>query len=295
VATLLDEIEDHPLCGDGAMGTLLVERGIAAHQCFEELCLSRPELISQIHSEYLGAGARIIETNSFGANAVRLARHGFSDRVSEINWQAAQLARQAAKEAFVAGSVGPLGVTSVEADRRGIDRESCFRAQMGALLEGGVDLIFLETFQDLDELLLALRVKQSLHHCPAICSLAPNEQGLLPDGTSLGDAFAKLVRHDADILGINCINGPQAALELVEHTGQVGLPLAVYPNAGDPRYCQGRYVYDISPEFFARIGAAIATRGARIIGGCCGTTPFHIAALSKVLAAGTITGLQQSP
>jgi methionine synthase I (cobalamin-dependent) len=290
--TLLEEIEDHPLCGDGAMGTLLMERGVATQECFEALCLSRPELISQIHAEYLAAGARIIETNSFGANAVRLCRHGLSSRVNEINWQAAQLARQAvqlarqtAKRAFVAGSVGPLGISCSEADSQGIDREDCFRTQIGALLEGGVDLIFLETFQDLDELLLALHVKQSLHHCPAICSLAVNEDGLLPGGMSLNDAFAKLAHHDAEILGINCVNGPEAALRLVEKFALSELPLAVYPNAGVPRYHAGRCIYEVSPEAFARLGVSMAARGARIIGGCCGTTPAHIAALRKALAA----------
>lgn len=266
------------------MGTLLMERGVGAHECFEALCLSRPELIREIHAEYVAAGARIIETNSFGANAIRLGRHGLSNHVNEINWQAAQLARQMAKGAFVAGSVGPLGISSAEAARQGIDREDCFRMQIGALLEGGVDLIFLETFQDLNELVLALHVKQSLHHCPAVCSLAPNHEGLLPDGMSLDVAFAKLAHHDAEILGVNCVNGPEVALRLVEHFASPGQPLAVFPNAGVPRNENGRHVYDLSPGSFAKMGASLADRGARIIGGCCGTTPAHIAALSKALA-----------
>ncbi len=282
---LLEEIQDHPLCGDGAMGTLLMERGVPAHQCFEELCLSSPELIREIYEDYLAAGARIIETNTFGANAVRLARHGLADRVNEINWHAAQLAKATAKGAFIAGSIGPLGVSVADAAAWGIDRENCFRTQMGALLDGGVDLIFLETFQDLDELLLALRVKHSLHHCPAICSLAPNEQGRLADGICLGDAFAKLLQGDAEILGFNCVN-PEEALRFVEQFAQPDTPLAAFPNAGRPRYHEGRYLYEVSPEYFAEIGALMAARGARIIGGCCGTTPSHIAALAKALAEG---------
>jgi methionine synthase / methylenetetrahydrofolate reductase(NADPH) len=283
---LLEEIQDHPLCGDGAMGTLLMEHGVPAHRCFEELCLSRPELICKIHVDYFAAGARLIETNTFGANAVRLARHGLADRVNEINWHAAQLARQAAKGAFIAGSIGPLGVSAADATDRGIDREKCFRTQMGALLDGGVDLIFLETFQDLDELLLALRVKHSLHHCPAICSLAPSEQGQLPNGMSLSEAFAKLLQNDAEILGINCVNGPHETLGLAERFAPPELPFAAFPNAGRPRYHEGRYFYDVSPEYFAERGALMAARGARIIGGCCGTTPSHIAALAKALAEG---------
>jgi methionine synthase I (cobalamin-dependent) len=281
--TLLEEIEDHPLCGDGAMGTLLMERGVEAHECFEALCLSRPELIREIHAEYVAAGARIIETNSFGANAIRLGRHGLSNHVNEINWQAAQLARQVAKGAFVAGSVGPLGISTSEAAGQDIDREDCFRTQIGALLEGGVDLIFLETFQDLEELLVALRVKQSLHHCPAICSLAVNQDGFLPGGMSLDVAFAKLAHQDAEILGINCVNGPAVAITLVEKFIPAELPLAVFPNAGVPRFRDGRHIYDLSPESFAQMGASLAERGARIIGGCCGTTPAHIAALRKTL------------
>jgi methionine synthase I (cobalamin-dependent) len=281
---LLEEIEDHAICGDGAMGTLLMERGVAARQCFEELCLSRPEVIREVHGEYVAAGARIIETNTFGANAVRLARYGLERRVNEINWQAAQLARQAARGAFVAGSVGPLGLPSANALERGIDREECFRAQMGALLDGGVDLIFLETFQDLDELLLALHVKHSLHHCPAVCSLTPDPNGLLPGGIQLEDAFEKLSQSDADILGINCVNGPQEALRLVEQLARPDdAPLAVFPNAGLPRYEEGRYQYEVSPEYFAEMGALMAARGVRIIGGCCGTNPSHIAALAAKL------------
>jgi methionine synthase / methylenetetrahydrofolate reductase (NADH) len=240
-------------------------------------------LIREIHEAYLAAGARVIETNTFGANAVRLGRHRLANRVNEINWHAAQLARQAAKGAFVAGSIGPLGVSSAHAANRGIDREECFRTQMGALLDGGVDLIFLETFQDLEELLLALRVKHSLHHCPAICSLTPNEKGQLPDGMSLCDAFEKLQQNDAEILGINCVNGPQEALQFIEQVGRLEPPLAAFPNAGRPRFYEGRYLYEASPEDFAEMGALMVARGVRIIGGCCGTTPSHIAALAKTL------------
>jgi methionine synthase / methylenetetrahydrofolate reductase(NADPH) len=149
-------------------------------------------------------------------------------------------------------------------------------------------LIILETFQNLDELLLALHVKQSLHHCPAICSLAPNEKGQLSGGISLDDAFAKLLQCDAEILGINCVNGPQEALQLVEQFANPDAPLAVFPNAGLPRYCEGRYHYELSPESFAETGALMAARGVRIIGGCCGTNPSHIAALAaRLLGAKT--------
>jgi methionine synthase I (cobalamin-dependent) len=280
--SLLEAIETHPLCGDGTIETLLKQRGAPTNECVEALCISRPDLVREIHAEYVKAGADIIRTNTFAANAVQLGRHGLSNRVNEINWQATQLARQAAKGAFVAGSVGPLGISSAEAEHQGVDREECFRTQIGALLEGGVDLIFLETFQDVDELLGALHVKQSLHHCPAICSLATGEDGLLPGKVSLEVVFEKLVRHDAELFGLNC--GAEVALRLVERLVPSELALAVYPNLCLPGYFHDRSGDDLSAEAFARLGVALAERGVRIIGGCCGSTPAHIAALSKALA-----------
>ena len=279
---LLEQIANRPICGDGAMETLLIERGVAPQECFEGLCLTRPDLVQEIHRAYLSAGARMIKTNTFGANIVRLARHGLSGRVNEINWQAAQLARQSAKGAFVAGSVGPLGTSSEEAGALGINREDCFRTQIGALLDGGVNLIFLEGFEDLDELLLALRVKHSLHHCPAICSLAPNARGELAAGQDLPEAFAILEREDAEILGINCVAGPREALRLVEGLGRFAAPLAVFSDAGRPLHGEPRF---LSPQEFASMGISLAARGVRIIGGGRGTTPSHIAALAAALGA----------
>lgn len=289
----LDEIGSRILCGDGAMGTLLAERGVPMSQCFEELCISRPELIEQIHLDYLAAGARIIETNSFGANAVRLARHGLENRVNELNWQAAQTAKAAARAAattvakganiYVAGSVGPLGISEANARESHIDREAVFREQIGALLDGGVNLVIFETFTDPDELLLALYVKQSLHHCPAICCLASPESGRLPSGEMLGAAMRRLIDAGADLVGLNCITGPGLARRLMDAV-PIDAPLAVYPNAGRPMYHEGRYVYETSAQYFAESAKAIAAGGAGIIGGCCGTTPDHIRALAFMLA-----------
>ena len=284
--SLLEAIETHPLCGDGTIGTLLEERGAPGNECVEALCISRPDLVREIHADYVKAGADIIRTNTLAANAVQLGRHGLANRANEINWQAAQLARQAGKRAFVAGSVGPLGISSAEADHQGVDREECFQTQIGALLEGGVDLIFFERFQDVEELLVALHVKQSLHHCPAICSLAPGEDGLLPGKVSLEVAFETLVRHDAEICGLSCTTGTEVVLLLVERLVPSGLALAVYPNVCLPGYFHDGYGDDVSAEAFARLGVALAGRGVRIIGGCCGTTPAHIAALSRALAGG---------
>ncbi len=280
----LDELEHRILPGDGAMGTYLMELGRPIERCFEEICVSDPDLIRRVHSEYIAAGARVIETNSFGANAVRLAAHGFEQRVNEFNWTSAQLAKECAKGKgiYVAGSVGPLGIGAEQAAERGIDRKQVFTEQIGALLDGGVDLIFLETFLDLEELALALYVKQSLHHCPVICSMACTAGGRLPDGTPLAEGFAKLRELGADVAGVNCANGPQAMLRLFE-TLPSDEPLSAYPNAGYPQYHEGRFVYSTTPAYFARTAVELAQQGARLIGGCCGTRPEHIAAMAEAL------------
>lgn len=281
----LDELEHSILPGDGAIGTQLMAANVPIERCFEELCVSQPELIARVHADYIAAGARVVETNSFGANAVRLEKHGFEKRVNEINWSAAQLARQAVrgKSVYVAGSVGPMGITADQARERGIDRKAAFQEQMGALLDGKVDLIFLETFLDLDELILALEVKQALHHCPVVCSLACTEEGRLPSGVTLVEAFEKLRALGADVVGVNCVNGPQAMLRLYERIPAEGL-LSAYPNAGYPRYHDGRFLYATAPAYFAQAARDLAGQGARLIGGCCGIGPDGIAAMVEALA-----------
>ena len=298
MSDLLTALKEGVLCGDGAMGTLLAERGIPAGSCFEELCLSRPEAISGIHSEYLKAGARVITTNSFGANASKLSAFGLEPRASEINRKAAQLAREAVaasgqgKEAWVAGSVGPIGsrgASAGEAGAQGRDHESLFREQIGALLEGGCDLILLETFQDPQELSLALRIAKSLGDKPVITLIASPKSGRLPGGAWIGDLLETLGHEGADVVGLNCVNGPQAMLRLVEKIAP-SRPLAVYPNAGRPFYQEGRISYGTTPEYFADLGRRMASEGAVLVGGCCGTSPLHIKALSNALK-----GLKPAP
>lgn len=281
---LLDELQSNIIPGDGAMGTLLMEAGISIDRNFEELCVSQPDLVSGIHAQYVAAGARVIETNSLGANAVRLAKHGLEHRVNEINWSAAQLAKDAArgKNVYVAGSVGPLGITAEQAKAQGIDQHAVFREQIGALLDGGVNLIFFETFNDVDELLIALYEKRSLHHCPVVCSLACSEEGRLPSGVTLLEAFEKLRAQDADIVGVNCLNGPHAMLRLLEKVPAEGL-ISAYPNAGYPKYHDGRFLYYTSPDYFAQMTVGFAEQGAKLIGGCCGIGPQHIVAMVKAL------------
>lgn len=276
----LEELESRILPGDGAVGTLLLDAGVPLERCFEELCVSAPDAIRNIHNHYIAAGSRVIKTNSFGANAARLARFGFENRVNEINWSAAQLARQCArgKNVYAAGSVGPTGITASQAEEGGIDRRAVFQEQIGALLDGGVDLIFFETFTDVDELALALHVKQSLHHCPAICSLTCRADGRLTSGLPIIEALKQLRLLDAEVVGANCLNGPQTMVRLFQQIPVEGL-MCAFPNAGEPEAHDGRTVYPASPRDFAEAAREVATAGARLIGGCCGIGPAHIAAM----------------
>jgi homocysteine S-methyltransferase len=282
---LLDELETRVLCGDGAIGSLLLEAGIPLTRCFEELCVSEPDRIRAIHEEYIRAGARVIETNSFGANAVRLGEFGFQGRVAEINRAAAKRAREAAGngEVYVAGSVGPLGITGEEAAQRGIDRASCFREQIGSLVEGGVDLIYFETFTDFEEMAIALQAKKEVGDVPEICSFACAPDGQLSGDISLAGAFAKLQAMDVKMMGVNCMNDPRGMVQLLRQLPGEHL-LAVYPSAGNPRKQGGRLVYDAGPERFAAVAREMIAKGARLLGGCCGTTPAHIAALAGAIA-----------
>jgi homocysteine S-methyltransferase len=282
---LLDELQTKVLCGDGAIGTLLLDAGIPLERCFEELCVTEPDRIETIHRQYIAAGARVIETNTFGGNAVRLKRFGLESRVAEINRAAARLATKAAKgkDVFVAGSVGPLGITGEEASARGIDRAHCFREQITALLEGGVDLIFLETFMDFEEMAIAFAAKNEIGEDLAICSFACASEGRLSSGMLLVDAFAKLRESGAKMVGVNCMNGPRGTVQLLE-----GVPadyvLAAYPNAEYPKYHEGRFIYSTAPDYFAESAREMVAEGARLIGGCCGTNPSHIAAIAAAIA-----------
>jgi len=281
---LIDELDSHIVCGDGAMGTLLLDQGVPLERCLEELCVSEPERINAIHDQYITAGVRVIETNSFGANAVRLERFGLAEHVAEINRAAAQVAIEAAsaKNVYVAGSVGPLGITADEANARGIDRAQCFREQVDALRDGGVQILFFETFMDLEEMEIALRAA-NLSDCTAICSFACASEGRLSSGVLLVDAFARLDKLGATIVGVNCMNGPHTMVHLLQRI-PAGALLAAYPNAGYPKYTNGRFTYHTAPDYFAKAAQEMVAEGVRLIGGCCGTNPKHIAAISNAIA-----------
>jgi homocysteine S-methyltransferase len=280
---LLEELEARVLCGDGAIGTLLLAEGVPLERCFEELCVSEPDRIQTIHEQYIGAGARVIGTNTFGANAARLGRFGWEGRVAEINRAAVQVAKRAAsgRNVYVAGSIGPLGISADEAAARGIERKHCFREQIGALLEAGVELFFFETFMDFAEIEIAVRAKMELSDVPEICSFACAPEGRIAAGMSLADAFARLRGLGAKIVGVNCMNGPEGMLQLLRRIPEQQL-LTVYPTAGHPR--EGTYIYPIAPDCFARTAREMVAAGARLIGGCCGTTPNHIAAMAAAIA-----------
>ena len=296
-----------PLLVDGGMGTLLFSRGVPQRACLEELVSSQPEMVGAAHREYLEAGAELIETLSFGANRHRLAAWGLEGRVADLNRRAARIAREArevsGREALVGGSVGPLGSPArgmpamSEATMRAV-----FREQIEGLLEGGSDLIVLETFSDINQLVLAVDEARLASDVPVIASLTFGEELRLADGSSPIAAASALAAAGADAVGINCGAGPVACLDALEAMGrpEEGEPArSIMPNAGLPQRLDGRFVYAASPTYFGTVTSRMLAAGARILGGCCGTTPEHIAgmraALDALQAAGATADTDAAP
>ncbi len=285
--TFLEELHGGVMCGDGAMGTMLLEAGAPIESCLEEFCLTRPELVSDVHRQYEAVGARVLTTNSFGANFARLSRHGLESHVRDINLAAVRLAKVAARasEAHVAGSVGPTGITLEEIRDHGWDRRAIFREQVSVLLEAGADVIIFETFLDADEMADALAAKLELARgIPAICSFASAAEGHLSTGLPLQDAFARMRAQGAEVVGVNCLQGPQATVRVLQHIEvKPGDLLSAFPNAGYPRYVEGRFLYNPDPAYFARVARELVAQGARLVGGCCGTGPAQIAAMAEAI------------
>ncbi|NLC70684.1 MAG: bifunctional homocysteine S-methyltransferase/methylenetetrahydrofolate reductase [Desulfuromonadaceae bacterium] len=278
-------LTERVVVGDGAMGTLLYSRGIAPDTPCERLNLIDPDLIYLIHREYVEAGAQLIETNTFRANALCLSTLGLAGETRRINREGARLARKAAgEEAFVAGSVGPLPRAATEAGVLvSARREEIFREQMEALIEGGVDLILLETFASLEELEIAVGAGVSLN-VPLIAQMAFFEGGTTREGFTAESAARRLDRSGIAVLGANCGSGPHGMLGVVKSlSAATDLPLSIFPNSGFPQRLEGRSVYLASPEYFAARGRELAENGASLVGGCCGTTPEHIRALAAAV------------
>ncbi len=285
---LIERLGKSPVLCDGAMGTLLYSKGIFINRCYDELNLSQPELIRGVHHEYLQAGAEIIETNTFGANSFRLARHSLADRVRDLNLAGARVARDAAKsfDVWVAGSVGPLGVRIEPLGKTSFEEaRASFREQIRALVEGGVDLLMLETFGYVEELHQAVLASRDVNpKIPVVAHVTIDEDGNCLDGSDPEAFAARLTEWKVDVLGINCSVGPVAMLEAIERVrAATDLPLATQPNAGMPRSVEGRNIYLCSPEYMASYARKFVAAGVSLIGGCCGTTPDHIRAMKSAL------------
>jgi homocysteine S-methyltransferase len=274
---------------DGGVGTYLYEKGIFINTCYDELNLTNPDIVTEVHRDYMNAGADVIETNTFGANRFKLAAHGLEPKIHEINLKGAQLAKKVGGgKILVAGSVGPLGVQIEPLGKLSYDEaKDAFKEQIRGLLEGGVDLIVLETFSLLPELLQAIRAVRELNETiPLMAQVTINDDGHLVSGASLDTVVAEVQKHSVDVLGLNCSVGPKAMLEALEHLKSLtSLPLSVQPNAGLPQSIGGRNIYLASPEYMAEYAKRFIQTGAAIVGGCCGTNPEHIKAIRRAVQA----------
>jgi len=281
-------LSDRVLVCDGAMGTLLYAKGVFLNRCFDELNLTQPGLVTQVHEAYVHAGADVLETNTFGANRVKLGTFGLAEQAHAINVAGATLARHAAGESvFVAGAIGPLGVRIEPWGRTGVDEaETVFREQAAALAQGGVDLFILETFRDMNELTAAVRAVRQVSQLPIVAQMTTEDDGNTLDGTPPEVFVPALERAGADVIGVNCSVGPAAMLETVERISRLtSRRLSAQPNAGRPRDVDGRNLYLCSPEYMASYAKRFVATGVRLVGGCCGTTPDHIRQIAASVRA----------
>ncbi len=283
-----------PVLLDGAMGTMLFHRLPGFSGCFEMLNIERPEVIREIHELYIQAGAEIILTNTFGASKIKLSGYGIAKKCEEINEAGARIAREAAQghDVFVAGSIGPSGkLVRPMGDAHPEDLYDSFASQVRGLVRGGVDILVIETMTDLAEARLALLASRDLCQLPVICSMSFEENGRTVTGNPMVGSFATLAEYGASVVGANCSMGPDGLFKLfserIEVLKEIGMPLSVWANAGMPELENGEVVYRLTPEKYAEMSARFATLGISIVGGCCGTTPAHIAELKKRLSRGT--------
>lgn len=287
--SFLQKLNDSVIIGDGAMGTYIYQKGVPLGRCYEELNLTNPHLIKLIHKEYIDAGAEIIETNTFQANSIRLARYELQDKARDINLAGAKLAKQAASavaagtDIFVAGSVGPISATKKDDEIDPHEKKKAFTEQINALVDGGVDILILETFTDLDEILQVLQIAKKTK-LPVIAQMTFIQGFVTPLGISVEEAIGKLSKSGADVIGANCGVGPMQTVKLAEKIGQLtNAKLSFFSNAGLPEYIDGRYMYLSTPEYISNMAKQMVKAGANIVGGCCGTTPIDIKHIAQKL------------
>jgi homocysteine S-methyltransferase len=287
--TFRDLLSKKVLLCDGGLGTMFYNKGIYLNTCYDELNLTNPGIVKEVHGEYLRSGVDVVETNTFGANRFKLKKHGLEDKVKDINQAGARIAREeAGPSIFVAGSMGPLGVkikpwgqTSAE------EAEAAFAEQAQALREGGVDLYILETFSDINEIHQAIMaVRKVSPDLPVVAEMTIDEEGNSLYGTTPEIFTEMLESWGAHAVGVNCSVGPAAMLQCVERMSKVtALPLSAMPNAGIPREVEGRNIYLCSPDYMAEYAKRFILNGVKLLGGCCGTTPSHIKAMRAAIKA----------
>ena len=292
MSTLLEAVSKGPLVVDGAMGSQLFERGILHNACLEELCLSKPEVILKVHEDYVRAGAQVLETNTFGANAMRLEKYGLATKVKELNEAAVKVAREAAKAkaAFVVGAIGPSGYFLGEALPDDVAKvRAAIDEQARVLVGSGVDGLLVETFRQTNELRIAIEsaVAAAGGTIPVIASASVDERSRMADGTSSAE-IARLMREwGASVIGVNCSDGPMNVLEAITPMLELGMPVWAVPNAGLPRRVDERLVYVSTSEYFGVYARRMFKLGVKLVGGCCGTTPDHV---RRIAAAARMAG-----
>src|SRR5262245_9135986 len=287
-----EALKERVLVCDGAMGTMLYSRGVFINKSFDAMNLTQPDLVEDVHREYVRAGADVLETNTFGANRIKLGSFGLADKLKDINMAGVRLARRAAGDrAYVAGSIGPLGIRIEPWGKTGVDEaRDYFREQAQALIEGGVDLFILETVRDLNEIGAAIDAVRAVSDLPIVAQMTTEEDGNTQDGTPPEQFAPELEKRGATIIGVNCAVGPAPMLETIERMETVThLNLSAQPNAGKPRDVEGRNIYLCSPEYMASYARRFILHHVRLVGGCCGTTPEHIKQIKAAIRAGTPT------
>ena len=295
MATFLEALAAGPLVVDGAMGSQLFERGVLYNACLEELNLTRPELIRKVHEDYVRAGANVIETNTFGANAMRLDKHGLSPKVAALNESGVRIAREAAgAKGFVVGAIGPSGYFLGEASPDDITKvRLALGEQARALVASGVDALLVETFRQTNELRVVIEaaVLAAGGTVPVIASASVDEHNRMADGTTSAEVARLMKEWGASVVGVNCCDGPMNVLEAVQPMLETGLPVWAVPNAGLPRRVDDRLVYVSTAEYFGVYARRMYKLGVKLVGGCCGTTPDHV---KRIAAAARMIGSSDS-